>query len=229
MQAVILAAGKGKRMLPLTLEKPKPLLEVLGKPLIQYTFEALPDVVDEVVVVVGYKHEQIQVHVQHEFCGRRVTYAIEEPLGGTATALLTARPSLSGNFLVYFADDIYLKSDAELLLKHELGFLVAEVSNPERFGVIELDEESRVVSFEEKPAKPKSNLVSAGVLLLDERIFSYEAPLQPDTSERYLTDMVQALARDVPFYGVRATRWIPIGYPEDLSKAEILLRRADLV
>ena len=67
MKAVIFAAGEGKRMQPLTLEKPKPLLEVLGKPLIQRTFEAMPDTVDEVVVVVGYKKEQIQDFLGAEF------------------------------------------------------------------------------------------------------------------------------------------------------------------
>ncbi len=221
MKAVIFAAGEGKRMRPLTFDTPKPLLKVLGKSLIQYTFEAMPDSVDEVVVVVGYKKEQIQAFLGTEFLGRRVTYVVQEAVTGTADALMLARPHLGeGAFLSFYADDIYAKADVEKLLAHRYGVLVAEVSDPRAFGVVELAPDGRLVSFEEKPEHPKSNLVSTGAFLLDEKMFSYSAPKNEKTGERYIVDMVMGLAHNEPFYGVLTNTWIPVGHPEDLKKAE---------
>lgn len=226
MKAVIFAAGEGKRMQPLTFEKPKPLLEVLGKPLIQRTFEAMPDSVDEVVVVVGYKKEQIQAFLGPEFLGKRVTYVVQEAVTGTADALLLAQPHLDdGQFFSFYADDVYAKADVEKLLSHRYGVLVAEVPDPRAFGVVELALDGRLLSFEEKPEHPKSNLVSTGAFLLDEKIFNFSAMAHPTTGERYIVDMVMALAKEEPFYGIVTTTWIPVGYPEDLLKAETLLKQ----
>lgn len=225
MKAVIFAAGEGKRMQPLTFEKPKPMLEVLGKPLIQRTFEAMPESVDEVVVVVGYKQEQIQAFLGSEFLGKRVSYVVQERVSGTADALMLARAALGdGPFFSFYADDIYDRRDVEKLLAHHYGVLVAEVPNPSQFGVVELAADGRLLSFEEKPEQPKSNLISTGAFLLDERIFQYEAPVDPRSGERYIVDMVMAFAQAEPFYGVVCHTWIPVGYPEDIAKAEALLR-----
>lgn len=224
MKAVIFAAGKGTRMLPLTLEKPKPLLTVLGKPLIQYTFEALPESIDEVVVVVGYRQDQLRAFLGETFLGKRVTYVVQGTIGGTAAALELAKDELdAGPFIATYADDIYLKADAEKLLAHQYSLLVAEVEDPRPFGVIEAAPDGHIVSFEEKPEAPKSNLVSVGMLLLDEKVFAYTAPVHPRTGERYVVDMVMGLAEVSPVYAVPASRWIQIGYPDDLTKAEMIL------
>lgn len=224
MKAVIFAAGEGRRMRPLTIEKPKPMLEVLGKPLIQRTFEALPDLVDEVVVVVGYKREQIQAFLGSQFLGKRVTYVTQEKVTGTADALLLVQTHLDESpFLTFCADDIYNRTDVEKLLAHRYGVLVAAVPDPRPFGVVELAPDGRLLSFEEKPEHPKSNLVSTGAFLLDGEVFKYTADAHPQTGERYLVDMVMGLAHEVPFYGVACHTWIPVGYPDDLARAEKLL------
>lgn len=226
MKALVVAAGAGKRMMPLTADTPKPMLTVLGKSLIQYTFEAMPDVVDEVVVVVGYKKEKLQAFLGSEFLGKRVTYVVQETVGGTAAALLLAREALgTGQFLKFYADDIYRKADVEKLFDHHYSILLAEVPDPRAFGVVELAPDGRITSFEEKPEVPKSNLVSAGVMLLDERIFMYNALPKEKTGERYDVDMVMGLAKDHAVYGVRASRWLQIGYPDDLAKAEAVLKQ----
>jgi UDP-N-acetylglucosamine diphosphorylase / glucose-1-phosphate thymidylyltransferase / UDP-N-acetylgalactosamine diphosphorylase / glucosamine-1-phosphate N-acetyltransferase / galactosamine-1-phosphate N-acetyltransferase len=229
MKAVIFAAGEGKRMRPLTETTPKPMLQVLGKPLLQYTFEALPDSVDEVVIVVGYKRDHIQNALGSKYLGKHVTYVVQERPGGTGAALMLARDALgTGQFLKFYGDDIYQKSDVERLFEHHYSILVSEVDNPSAFGVVELAPDRRIESFEEKPEHPKSNLVSAGVMLLDERIFEYAdyALPNPKTGERYDVDMVMALAKDHAVYGVPTTRWLQIGYPEDLARAEFVLKQS---
>lgn len=219
MKAVIFAAGEGKRMLPLTLEKPKPLLEVLGKPLISYTFAALPDAVTEVVVIVGYKEDMIRAYLGDNFKGRKITYVRQESVTGTGGALELAKEHLLGErFFTVYADDIYAKEDLEKLLPHRLGMLLSHAKDPSRFGVVELNSSGEVVSIIEKPEHPKSDLVSTGIYLLTDEIFNYPTPAHSN-GERYLTDMVELLAKNTPVIGVESTRWLQVGYPEDLARA----------
>ena len=87
MKAVIFAAGEGRRLHPLTLTQPKPLVKVFEKPLIQHTWDVLPNEISEVLIVVGYKQEMIREFLGDEFQDKKVTYIIQlEPLG-TAHAL----------------------------------------------------------------------------------------------------------------------------------------------
>ena len=93
MQCVILAAGKGTRMRPLTEHTPKPLIKVCGKPILQHIVEALPAEIDELILVVGYLEEQIRTFCGAEFCGRKVKYVTQgNSAGGTGDALRCAAP-----------------------------------------------------------------------------------------------------------------------------------------
>ena len=214
-------------MQPLTFDTPKPMLKVLGKPLLQRTIELLPESVTEVVVVVGYKREQITQHFGSEFEGKRMTYVVQEKLGGTAAALMLAKEHLlDAPFFSFYADDIYDKDDVLKLLDHQYGVLVAEVLDPKPFGVVELAPDGKLISFEEKPEHPKSNLVSTGAFLLGPELFNYTALPHPVTGEQYITDMIMGLAKDRDFYGIVTKRWIPIGYPADLAKAEEILKNS---
>jgi UDP-N-acetylglucosamine diphosphorylase / glucose-1-phosphate thymidylyltransferase / UDP-N-acetylgalactosamine diphosphorylase / glucosamine-1-phosphate N-acetyltransferase / galactosamine-1-phosphate N-acetyltransferase len=228
MRAIILAAGKGLRMRPLTDSRPKPLVLLKGKPLIEHTFAALPDSVDDVILVVGYKGEMLQAHLGDGFLGKHITYVTQTELGGTAPAIRQAEHLLSGApFLTFYADDYYEKRDIEKLLEHQYAMLLSTVQDPRMFGVVELDQRGRVVSLEEKPALPKSNTVSTGVFILDDAVFAYDAPPHPVTGEQYLADMVMGLSRDEDLYGVLSDRWLQIGTPEDLARAETLLKQSE--
>jgi NDP-sugar pyrophosphorylase family protein len=224
MKAVIFAAGEGRRMRPLTLEKPKPLLEVLGRPLIDYTFDALPAEVDEVVMVVGYKQEMFREYLGSMHGGKRITYVVQEKIGGVGEALFLAREHVEGGqFLTLYADDVYLRTDVEKALSYQYAMLLAPVADPTRFGVVEVDSSGVVIGIEEKPAVPKSNLVSTGIFKLDGAIFNYRVP-QHENGEMYLAEMVGALAKDHEVHGIVSERWIQVGYPADLAKAEEILR-----
>ena len=111
MQAVILAAGLGTRMRPLTDAVAKPLLKIGDRPLLEYTFDALPDEIDEVIVVIGYLGEQIRTYLGEEFRGRKIKYVVQEKLEGTAKALWEAKSLLRERFLVLMADDIFAKKN----------------------------------------------------------------------------------------------------------------------
>ncbi|TSC68205.1 MAG: glucose-1-phosphate thymidylyltransferase, partial [Parcubacteria group bacterium Gr01-1014_72] len=107
MQCIILAAGEGVRMRPLTLTTPKPLLRVYGKPIIDHILDSLPSAVDSVVLVVGYRREALIRYLGASRGGRRLEYIVQEKPTGTADALLKAREKLTGAFLLLYADDLH--------------------------------------------------------------------------------------------------------------------------
>ncbi len=224
MKAVILAAGNGIRMRPLTLEKPKPMLGINGKPILEHIWGSLPDNVKEVILVVGHKGEMIREYFGNSFKGKKIQYIEQKEQLGPAHALLLARSYLNPQekFLLLFADGLYKKESIEKCLKHDRCILMSEVEDPKRFGVVVTDNEGRVIDIEEKPKYPKSNLVCGDAYVFDHKIFDYEGEKESD-GEYYLPKMVQKLIREHPVFTEKASSWISIAYPEDLEKAERIL------
>ncbi|MEK7106611.1 MAG: nucleotidyltransferase family protein, partial [Patescibacteria group bacterium] len=113
MQAVILAAGRGTRMGHLTKTLPKPLLEVSGKTLLEHKFDALPERIDEIILVIGYLGDMIKKRFGDSYEGKKITYVEQGPAHGTAGALWSAREFLRDKFIVMMGDDLYGKKDVE--------------------------------------------------------------------------------------------------------------------
>ncbi|HWB34149.1 MAG TPA: sugar phosphate nucleotidyltransferase [Candidatus Paceibacterota bacterium] len=218
MQAVILAAGEGTRMRPLTLTTPKPLITVAGMPILEHVVRALPDEVDEIIVVVKYLQEQIRAYCGDNFCGKRVVYVEQGEKKGTAAALEYARPRLGERFMITFADDLLAKKDLEELLTHEYSWLVAHSDTPERFGVVSLNQDGTLRTIIEKPEHPETNLISTGVGVVTQKIFEY-APSNHG-EETGIPGMITALAKTTPVHVVKASFWQPVGYPEHIAEAE---------
>lgn len=228
MKVVILAAGRGVRMRPLTDTTPKTLLRVNGRALFDYSMDLVPVDVMEVIVVVSYLAEQIIAYATAQYPKIQFRFVTQPSLGGTAQAMELAAPYLRGEkFLVIYADDIHSKKAVAQCLQFDLAVLVEETAHPERFGIINLVPDvafqargaiGRMAKFIEKPQHPESNLAWVGVAVLDDRIFQYTAA-QHLNGEYYLTDMVDQLCRVAPIAVVKTDLWIPIGYPEDLEHA----------
>ncbi len=226
MQAVILAAGEGVRMRPLTLHAPKPLLRVNGKPLVEHLMDTLPDEIDEIILVVGYLGQQIVDYFGDEWKGRKISYVWQHKKEGTYKALELARPFLNGKlFLQLFADDLFDEKSIHTLVRGNVpSILVASHAQPEKFGVVEVDEKNLVKSIEEKPTHPKSNLVSCGPAVLPVQIFDY--PPKPHASGEYVLALsMSELAKHTPLRAVTAQTWIAIGYPADIDAAERALKK----
>lgn len=226
MQAVILAAGKGTRMRPLTYDIPKPMLPIKERPILEYTLDALPSAVDEVIFVVNYLGEHIQNHFGLKWQGRKIHYVLQEELNGTGGALHSAKHLLKDDFLVVMGDDLYHSKDLEGLARNGLAILAFEVKDPSRFGVFRTDESGNLVEIIENPETMEYKLVNAAAYKLDKSFFDYElVPKIPGDSEFGLPQTIVSMVKDHPIKIVRARAWFPVGFPEDLPKAEKYLSR----
>ncbi|MCF7815745.1 MAG: nucleotidyltransferase family protein [Candidatus Pacebacteria bacterium] len=222
MQCVILAAGNGKRLRPLTEDKPKQLVTVHGKPLIDYIVEALPSAIDELIIVVGYRGDMIREYCGEIFHGKRVTYIDQFVAEGTARALWLCKDLLKGRFLFMFGDDIHGREDLARAVSFVRSILVSSVTSPEKFGIVVRNPDGTLGLMIEKPEHAPSNCASTGAMVLDDHIFEFE-PQTPVGDEYYLTEVIERYAQKYPIAVVEQNLWIPIGYPEDITKAETLL------
>jgi len=214
-------------MRPLTIDTPKPMLKISGKPILEHILNDLPENVDEVILVVGYLKEKIMDYFGNQFGRFKIQYVVQEGKLGTYHALELCR-DLTGDserFIVTYADDLHGAENFRKCSESEgYSILTFEANDPRRFGVVEVSSEGAVIGIEEKPENPKSNLVSTGVLVLDKNVFNYPACQHPN-GECYLTDSVaQMIKAGHRFQAIRSNFWLPIGYPEDLAKAEKILK-----
>lgn len=222
MQCVILAAGKGTRLRPLTENCPKPLVKVGGKALLDHIVSALPSSVDELIIVTGYLGEQIRDYCGEEFYGRKVKYVEQVEQNGTAKALWLCKDMIKGRFLFLFADDIHGKDDLARATSYSRSLLVAQVENPEKFGIVVRKPDGTLDQMIEKPENAPSNCASTGAMVLDKHIFEFE-PKTPIKGEFYLTEVIERYSKDYPIAVVEQSTWIPIANVADVESANNLL------
>lgn len=224
MQAAILVSGLGKRMGTLTERCPKPMLSLLGKPLLEWKLEMLPHAIDEVVFVVGYLGDRIEAHFGQEWQGRRIRYVHQTILNGTGGAMLLLKDVLADRFLIMMGDDLYHQADLAELTEKKMTVLGVEVSEAEQYGLLETTPEGNLLRITERPHGRKEGVVNAGAYVLDRRYFDYP-PVKFCETEYGLPQTLALLAQDIPVAVSRAQAWQPIGVPEDLLKGESFLKK----
>ncbi len=226
MQCVVLAAGRGARLAPLTDTTPKPLLNVGDHPLLTHILDALPREISEIILVIGYRGEQIQERIGTTWNGIPVRYVTQTPLDGTAHALLAAKPLLSGErFLVVNGDDLYAKADLARLISHPLAILVKPTSDSLQASAV-IDANGCLEAFEGHAPTHETKHRVCGAYVLDERFFHY--PLFPlsvrNNMEYSLPHTLLSLAKDTCVKAEHASFWMPVGTPEELAEAEMYLK-----
>ena len=235
MKAVVLAAGKGTRLRPLTDDTPKALVDVAGRPLLDHVLEQLAGLgISEFIVVVGYRKQQIIDRYEDEFQGVPITYAHQREQLGLAHALLQAEPHIDEDFALILGDNVFRANLAEVIERQRRGdvdaaFLVEQVppAKAGRYGVCETNGRDEVVDVVEKPDDPPSNLVMTGFYTFSPAIFHACHLVQPSERGEYeLPDTIDLLLESGrAIEAIQMDGWrIDIGYPEDRDRAERRLR-----
>jgi len=239
MKAVVLAAGEGTRLRPLTDDKPKGMVEVVGKPILTHCFGQLAALdTDELLVVVGYRKEVIIEHYGDEFEGIPITYAHQREQNGLAHALLTVEDHIDDDFMLMLGDNIFRANLEDVVNRQQeqradAAFLVEEVPWEEaaRYGVCDTNKYGEIVEVIEKPDDPPSNLVMTGFYTFTPAIFHACHLVQPsDRGEYEISDAVDLLIHSGrTIDALRMDGWrVDVGYPADREEAERLLEGADV-
>ena len=225
MKAVVLAAGKSTRTYPLTLTRPKPVLPLLGRPLLAHTLEALAAVADEAILVVGYRAEMVRATFGERCAGLKLEYRVQTEQRGTADAVASARDAVAAEFLVINGDDYYGAENVRALASAPgAAVLGAPVASSGRFGALEVDG-GLLRRIKEKPDGGGEALVNAGLYKVDEEIFAHVDALEPSPrGELEFTAALEnyAAARAVAVVEAAAP-WLPIATARDLLAAQLEL------
>jgi len=231
--AVVLAAGEGTRLRPLTRNRPKPMLPAANRPILEHVCDALVEAgVDRLVLVVGYRRERVQEHFGPSYRGVPVEYVVQDKQLGSGHALLQARGAVDGSLLVVNGDrliaaesvgavrDAFAEDDARAALA------VIERADASQYGAVRLRGRD-IEEIVEKPDSDDFRLINAGVYAFDASVFeAIEATPRTD-GELALTDTIARLVDTERVRGVRTGGlWVDATYPWDLLEvaSEVLAR-----
>lgn len=221
MKAIILAAGEGTRMRPLTLDNPKPLISIGGKKIIDYVIESLPEEIDEVVLVVDYLKEKIINYLGDKHLGKKIIYVTQGAEKGTYGALLSTKNMFSENekFLVLNSDDIHDKLELEKYLSFPRSFGIQKMIMPNYYSVA-TDQEGNILGFSKQTEEEKVSgvMVGTGIYVLDSNIFSHPG-VKVFGGELGLPQTILAQKDEYPIKAVVTEKWFPINTLEDLEGA----------
>jgi glucose-1-phosphate thymidylyltransferase len=235
MQAIIPLAGKGTRLRPHTHTRPKPLVRVANRPVLDHVLSRLQGAgVDEVICITGYMGEQMKDYLETEHADLRKRYVRQEEQLGTAHAIDMAREYVSGPVLIVFVDTIF-EADLGVLDRRpdDDGIIWAkEVEDYQRFGVIVTDDDGYMERIVEKPDEPVSRLANIGVYFLRDHELLFEGidhvlAGDPYLGEYFLTDAFQYMIdRGAKLSVAEVEGWWDCGKPETLlsTNRELLVR-----
>lgn len=215
IQAVILAAGEGSRLRPLTKNRPKAMIPVGNRPILGYVMDALmANGIRDIIVVLGYRKEQVMAYLNQR--NDPVTVVVQEKQLGTAHALTCAQKHLTGDFLVLPGDNWIDATSVARIASTENAMLVKEHSHPTNFGVVSI-KDGMITHIFEKPAVAPTHTVSTGVLSLTQDFFKHvTTPEIPDALMHMISDGISLRA-------VVAEQWHDALVPWDLLHMNALL------
>ncbi|MDD1679819.1 MAG: NTP transferase domain-containing protein [Methanomicrobiales archaeon] len=226
MKCVILGAGEGKRMRPLTSTIPKVMIPLANRPMVEHLIEAVRDSgITEILLVVGYGEERVRGYFgDGTRWGVSLRYVTQRHQRGTADALRSVDGLIRDRFLLLNGDMILKKTDLAGLVKAESPCVATYHSDrPEEYGTLTV-ENDRITSLHEKVARPPSDLINAGAYVLDSDIFGILKTLPlSERGEYELTDALRAYIERNELRAHSLGYWCDVGYPWDLLDANAAL------
>jgi bifunctional UDP-N-acetylglucosamine pyrophosphorylase/glucosamine-1-phosphate N-acetyltransferase len=256
-QAVIMAAGTSTRTYPLTVDRPKPLLPVVNKPILQHLLAQLQGLVEEVILIVGFEQAQIRAAFGERFYGMRLIYVEQTNPMGTGDALRQALPFIHGRFFLLYGDDLIHRSDLERLAQYPYAVLCTSVPDPRPYNVLVLTPDDYILRIIEKPdmqtiqriastaatattaaaattaataaAAAAGALSSFAPYVLESEVAEAVDAIELSPRGEYeLVDIAENLPGGHHLKAVRMQAyWLPVGYPWKLLEANRFLLNRD--
>ncbi|MBI4017885.1 MAG: NTP transferase domain-containing protein [Candidatus Aenigmarchaeota archaeon] len=227
MKCIVLAAGRGTRMLPLTADKPKHMILVDGRPFVDYIIESLQKAgITEIAFVVSYRKDVLESYLSEKYPD--VVTIDQRGAKGTGHAVLAAQEFVGNEpFVALMGDNLYSPRDIKTVAYAKQNVVAGfEVDNPSLYGVLVVAG-TRLDSIVEKPKDPPSRMINTGLYKFTPEIFDELVRIKLSPRGEYeLTDAINALAAQgkCGFYKLK-DYWIDFGKPEDVKKVEKFLRK----
>lgn len=235
MKAMVLAAGKGTRLLPFTADRPKPMMPVAGRPLLDHIIGQIRSAgIADIFINLHHQPEIIRSHFgDGRRFGVRITYSLEPDLLGTAGAVKKLASHFTETFLVYYGDN-YVEMDIPHFIqthrdsKADATIAIFPCANPHLSGIVQIDDRRNIVKFVEKPedAAGLGNLANAGVYALEPRILPFIPADRPADFGRDIFPSVlnqNCMCRAYTLQG----NVIGIDTPESLARLESYLSQKE--
>lgn len=231
MRALILAAGEGTRLRPVTSNIPKPMVMVAGKPFLSHHINVLASLgIKEICILVGWKSGRIKEFLLDEFGDELdIVFLEQKERLGTAHAIGMAEGVVNGPFVCVNGDVLIEREDIgnmiSLFEREKRNVIGAvNVEDPKRFGVLRVSD-GKLERIIEKPDDPPSTLVNAGALILNQEIFHEIKRTEKSSRGEYeITDTLNQLAQQTDVLVYQLTRdWIDVAHPWDILDANRVL------
>jgi len=232
MRGIILAGGSGTRLYPITLSTSKQLIPIYDKPMVYYPLSTLMSAGIREILIISTPHDLPrfeQLLGAGEQIGCKFTYKAQAKPRGLADAFIVGADFIGNEKVaMILGDNIFYGSQMDQQLKQytdvdgAVGF-AAQVSDPERYGVYEFDKNMKVLSIEEKPAKPKSNYANAGLYFCDNNVIDISKNVKPsDRGEIEITSVLDAYLQQDKLKVClldRGTAWLDTGTFDSMNQA----------
>jgi dTDP-glucose pyrophosphorylase len=240
MKALILAGGRGRRLTELTKNKNKSMLKIWEKPLIEYNLDqAVEAGVSEIIIVVGYRKEEIIKHIGKEYKGIKVGYVVQKQQRGLVNAIETAKESIGdSDFVLMLADEVVVNAKLKEMIRkfrdEDLFAVCGVVFEEDKHSIgrtytAMVNEKGRVFRLIEKPKFSINKIKGTGHCVMKNEIFEYidKTPISMQRGEKELVDMIQCAVdegKDVRVYPI-TDNYVNVNTPEDLDSAKELIKR----
>ncbi|GEM_PF-152550 len=230
MDLILLSAGRGTRLRPITDTLPKPLVPVADKGTLLHTLDMLPDEISQIILIVGYLHERIRAAVGTEWKGRQVTYVLQAPLDGTGGALRQAQPYIATErFMVVNGDDLYGPTDIMRLAQLERGLLIKHALLTAGMNDVCDVHDGKLNGFNRLP-RGHTGAINTGAYTLGHEWFDTIPIFTPGKIDEWsLPHALPQLLERHSYDALEAEFWMPCGTSQEIQIAAAALRERSVL